>query len=167
MLALTFSYPAGRNDILIEADLAATTCRNAMRLRYRSDIDGLRALAVLAVIVFHKFPKVLPGGFVGVDIFFVISGYRISHHPNYPRRDRFWRLHWLVVLCAARAVHFPGTDRCSDRDVCPRLELLFAFGAYLAWKEHRCERGVLRKPYVAFAGWLFRCGRALEAAPTP
>ena len=46
-----------------------------MRLRYRSDIDGLRALAVLAVIVFHTFPKVLPGGFVGVDIFFVISGY--------------------------------------------------------------------------------------------
>ena len=49
-----------------------------MRLRYRSDIDGLRALAVLAVIVFHTFPKLLPGGFVGVDIFFVISGYLIT-----------------------------------------------------------------------------------------
>jgi peptidoglycan/LPS O-acetylase OafA/YrhL len=48
-------------------------------LTYRPDIDGLRAVAVLAVVMFHAFPSLLPGGFVGVDIFFVISGYLITN----------------------------------------------------------------------------------------
>ncbi|MDO8677380.1 MAG: acyltransferase family protein [Acidobacteriota bacterium] len=47
-------------------------------MTYRSDIDGLRAVAVLAVIGFHAFPEWVRGGFVGVDVFFVISGYLIS-----------------------------------------------------------------------------------------
>jgi peptidoglycan/LPS O-acetylase OafA/YrhL len=46
--------------------------------KYRPDIDGLRALAIISVVVFHAFPRWMPGGFVGVDVFFVISGYLIS-----------------------------------------------------------------------------------------
>jgi peptidoglycan/LPS O-acetylase OafA/YrhL len=46
----------------------------------RADIEGLRALAVLAVVVGHVAPSLLRGGFCGVDVFFVISGYLIGKH---------------------------------------------------------------------------------------
>ena len=47
---------------------------------YKSEIDGLRAFAVLSVVAFHAFPYFVVGGFVGVDIFFVISGFLITTH---------------------------------------------------------------------------------------
>src|SRR5258707_431072 len=85
--------------------------------RYRPDIDGLRAIAVTLVANFHAFPEALPGGFIGVDIFFVISGFLITGIivreldqerfillGYYNRRIRRIFPAFIVVLCATLLV---------------------------------------------------------------
>src|ERR1700737_4683827 len=80
--------------------------------RYRPDIDGLRAIAVILVVNFHAFPEAMPGGFCGGDIFFVISGFlitgillreldqkRFSLLAFYNRRIRRIFPALIVVLC--------------------------------------------------------------------
>ncbi|MEX3938609.1 acyltransferase family protein [Paraburkholderia sp. BR10937] len=57
-------------------DRAAT--RSVSTHEYRPHVDGLRAIAVMGVILFHAFPSRMAGGFIGVDVFFVISGYLIT-----------------------------------------------------------------------------------------
>lgn len=52
----------------------------SVRAAFRPDIQGLRAIAVMLVVVYHLWPTRLPGGYVGVDIFFVISGFLITAH---------------------------------------------------------------------------------------
>jgi peptidoglycan/LPS O-acetylase OafA/YrhL len=84
---------------------------------YRPDIDGLRAFAVVSVVLYHAFPKVVTGGFVGVDIFFVISGFfiskilftemtehRFSFTTFYGRRIR--RIFPALAVCLAAVLGF-------------------------------------------------------------
>ncbi|WP_343993172.1 acyltransferase family protein [Nocardioides dubius] len=65
------------------------------RSDFRPDIQGLRAVAVLLVVVYHLWPNRLSGGFVGVDVFFVVSGYLITRHlaedVERQGRVRLWR----------------------------------------------------------------------------
>ena len=99
-----------------------------MRPPYRGDIDGLRAVAVLFVVAFHAFPRKVPGGFTGVDIFFVISGFLItslilrskengdfSFMDFYARRIKriFPALIVMIAACLAVGwiVMFPGEYR--------------------------------------------------------
>lgn len=62
------------------AELAKPALLAPKSSEFRHEITALRALAVIAVVLFHAWPDVLPGGFVGVDIFFVISGFLITGH---------------------------------------------------------------------------------------
>ncbi|QNK69102.1 acyltransferase family protein [Variovorax sp. PAMC26660] len=87
-----------------------------MHPKYRADIDGLRAVAVASVVIFHAFPTLVPGGFIGVDIFFVISGFLIttiilqshaagdfSYRDFYARRIRRIFPALMLVLAATLA----------------------------------------------------------------
>ena len=86
---------------------------------YRPEIDGLRAVAILSVLVYHAFPSLLPGGFIGVDVFFVISGYLIS-----------------TILFKS---HEAGTFSYLDfyirraRRIFPSLALVLAFSLAAGW----------------------------------
>ncbi len=64
--------------------------------KYRPHIDGLRAIAVISILIFHFHKSLLPGGFIGVDVFFVISGYLITSIIISECEDKqfsFWRFY--------------------------------------------------------------------------
>ena len=77
------------------------------RYPYRPDIDGLRAVAVLAVVIHHLETSLIPGGFVGVDVFFVISGFVVTQSILRSETGKawhdllsFWKRRWLRIIPA-------------------------------------------------------------------
>ncbi|HEX4049935.1 MAG TPA: acyltransferase family protein [Steroidobacteraceae bacterium] len=116
---------------------------------YRPDIDGLRAIAILSVIGFHAFPRWVPGGFVGVDVFFVISGYLISgliyaelqrskfsYQRFYIRRFRRIFPALLVVLAAALVYGWFALAPDEYRELGRQTAAGAGFGANLLfWRE--------------------------------
>jgi peptidoglycan/LPS O-acetylase OafA/YrhL len=114
---------------------ARTTTREnvpaAAHPHYRPDIDGLRAVAVLAVVGFHAFPGWVKGGFIGVDIFFVISGFLIST---------------IILLGLERGTHsFVDFYARRIRRIFPALVLVliacFAFGWFALFVDEYRQLG--------------------------
>ena len=87
--------------------------------RYRPDIDGLRAIAVVSVIVYHALPGVLPGGFLGVDVFFVISGYLITQ--------------LILKEMHEQSFSVAGFYRRRARRILPALLVVLAASALFGW----------------------------------
>jgi peptidoglycan/LPS O-acetylase OafA/YrhL len=93
--------------------------RPAAHLAYRPDIDGLRAIAIFSVVCFHAFPTLIGGGFVGVDVFFVISGFLITS----------------IVLKALERGTFSFTGFYARRvtRIFPALILVMAAAGWFSW----------------------------------
>lgn len=101
----------------------------SVRMGYIPGIDGLRALAVLSVILFHFKASLLPGGFSGVDVFFVISGYVVSGSLAKERQDGFWR--FAVDFYSRRILRiYPALVLCLT--VAALLQTLFVPPSWLS-----------------------------------
>jgi peptidoglycan/LPS O-acetylase OafA/YrhL len=82
---------------------ASVPCLPRVADGVRTDIEGLRAIAVLLVIAYHFFPASVPGGYVGVDVFFVVSGYLITRTLVRARESAGSPGAWLLAFWARRA----------------------------------------------------------------
>ena len=128
-------------------------------MNYRSDIDGLRAIAVLAVIFSHANIAHFGGGFIGVDVFFVLSGYLITSIilEDYSRRDfsltlfyqrrvkRILPALFFVLACSAAVAWFlllPGAyGLLKEPDAVGALCVEFSFPQENRLFCCRCSRG--------------------------
>ncbi len=133
------------------------------KITYRPEVDGLRALAVLGVLIYHLNPSWLPGGYLGVDVFFVISGFLItsilvkgwekgdfSYKEFYLRRARRILPAMLVVTAltclASYFILFPDEMKSAAR-AC-RQALLCCSNYYFAKGDGYFDPGAELNPFL-------------------
>jgi len=117
-LALPASTAASPRELQSQAPQSPGSHHGAAS-DYRPDIDGLRAVSILAVVIYHAFPEFLAAGFVGVDVFFVISGYLIGG--------------LISAELAAGTFRFSRFYARRVRRLFPALLLVLAFTVLVGW----------------------------------
>jgi peptidoglycan/LPS O-acetylase OafA/YrhL len=174
---------------LRDPGIAPLTVRESSNMKHRSDIDGLRAVAVIPVVLFHAGISQVSGGFVGVDVFFVISGYlitglilddivqdRFSITSFYERRARRILPALFAVLLAALVgtcvLLMPDRTREFGKSL---VATVFFSSNVLFWKEsgyfqthdanpllHTWSLAVEEQFYIAYPIFLFAVHRYLR-----
>jgi peptidoglycan/LPS O-acetylase OafA/YrhL len=144
-------FAGRRQDHLLDKALETpdlVAARAAAKLDFRDDINGLRALAVLGVVVFHADRGWLPGGFAGVDVFFVISGFLISRI--------------ILAQCAARRFSLATFYARRAKRILPALLVAVSFVWIVGWfmaaptQFRDIGGGLLGNSYFTVNFWLLR-----------
>ena len=161
----------GANSICIEPHPLLAENKNKLSKKmnpleakkgYIQEIDALRGLAVLLVVLYHAFPKLLPGGFIGVDVFFVISGFVISRTYLFPliNREISFKKFYLARLrrlMPAIIVVCIATASVSALFILPDRLMAFAWSLigqvfylqnFVFWNEGSYFSGALTKPLL-------------------
>lgn len=112
---------------------AASNDERSIGFAHVASLDGLRAVAILAVLVYHLWPGVLPGGFIGVDLFFVLSGFLLSS------------LLTREVRRTGRADLKQFVIRRTRRLLPAMLLVVLALCAYASWMANDAELARLRR----------------------